>query len=199
MRVFVISFFLALAWSINISAQTNSKAIFHLPTSNYKLITWENIYSHGGTSIERDFDKDGIKEKILVKRDTPNGYKILGIQGQYGYHLSPAYVEELDMLQDQFGDLNENSYIQISYYDLDSDNKDELIVTVGDMLVTSVTAIYKVRKSSSSPFVCLGQIEGQGELYLNGKTIIVPVGSQGLYRAFKVQGGKMTEVSSSFY
>lgn len=103
------------------------------------------------------------------------------------------------MLEDQFGDLNEGCYIQISYYDLDNDNKEELIVTIGDMLISSVSAIYKVRRSSSSPFVYLGQFDGQGDLYLDGKTIIVPIGSQGLYLAYKVLGGKLTEVTSSFY
>lgn len=199
MRVFIFSVFFALMGAINISAQTNSKTIFHLPTSNYKLIPWEKIYSPDRNYIERDFDKDGIKERILVGRNTPNGYRILGFQGQHGYDLRPGYGGEREMLEDQFGDLNEGCYIQISYYDLDNDNKEELIVTIGDMLISSVSAIYKVRRSSSSPFVYLGQFDGQGDLYLDGKTIIVPIGSQGLYLAYKVLDGKLTEVTSYFY
>ena len=173
---------------IGIPAQAMiSKAIFCLPTKNYQLLSYKKIYSKD-TIIKRDFDKDGIVEKVIIGRLYPNGFRIEGIQNQNGYELA---IELSDCI-DEFGDLLECFYVQISYVDLDNDGKEELIVSVGDMLVVSQTAIYKIRKSDTLPFIKVGQIEGQGHIYLTSENeIIAPIGSLGLYKGYTMQDGRL--------
>lgn len=193
MRMPILLLLIVLSGTIySLAAPRHRNTMFELPKSNYKLLTQQTIYSKK-TVINRDFDQDGIEEQIIIERDHPNGFRILGIQNHRGYRIEPDLLYEQNIPYiNEFGDLLDDFFVQISYIDLDNDNKEELIVTIGDMLITSVTAIYKIRRSDTLPFVRVCQIEGQGKLYLTeDKEIIVPLGSQGLYEGYKMQNGKI--------
>lgn len=192
MRTFTL--LLCFIFSISsISAQSkNLKAILlNLPKSNYKLISQKEVYAKD-TIITRDFDNDSVEEQIFIGKNHPNGFRILGIQNHYGYDLCPTLYNTYTNPIDEFGELSEDFYIQISWFDLDDDKKEELIVSVGDKVVTSFTVIYKIRKSNTLPFVKVAQIDGQGRLYLtNDKEIIAPYGSQYLCEVYKMENGRL--------
>lgn len=193
MRMLTLLFLIVLSGTIYSSANPRHRnTMFELPKSNYKLITQQTIYSKKNV-INRDFDQDGIEEQIIIERDHPNGFRILGIQNHRGYNLIPDLLYEQNIpYVDEFEDLLDDFFVQISYIDLDNDNKEELILTIGDMLTTSITVIYKIRRSDTLPFVRVCQIEGQDKLYLTeDKEIIVPIGSQGLYEGYKMQDGRI--------
>lgn len=196
MRDIAVSILLFLSGIIYASAQPGlPDAIFDLPKTNYKLIAQQTIYAKD-TIIKRDFDNDGVEESIIVGRNHPNGFMIVGIQNHYGYNLCPV-LSDIDMPPcDEFGDLSAGFYVQISWIDLDNDNKEELIVSVGDMSITSFTSIYRIRESNTLPFIKVCQINGQGHLYLtDNKDIIVPIGFQGLANVYRMQDGRIKVIN----
>lgn len=191
MRNLLLLILICLIGTIGVSAQSKySKVIFNLPKKNYKLISQKNVYSKN-TTINRDFDNDGVKERITVGKGQCS-FRILGYHNNYGYQIGPELPSHVRYV-DELGDLREDFYVQISYIDLDNDNKEELIVSIGDMVCTSQTVIYKVRRSDTLPFVKICQIEGYVyPLYLNeNNEIIVPIGVRGLYEGYKMQEGRM--------
>ena len=195
MKKLVLLIVIFLIGIIDLSAQSKkTKAIFDLPKKNYKLISQKTVYTKK-TTISRDFDNDGIKESITVGLGQIN-FNIIGYQNNRGYLLGPELPSNpTDPCRcvDEDGDLLKDFYIQISSIDLDNDNKEELIISVGNMAFTSQTVIYKVRRSDTLPFIKVCQIEGHVyPLYLNeNNEIIVPIGVRGLYEGYKMQDGRM--------
>lgn len=177
------------------TTSSSIQKIFHVNKTNYKLYSKEQIYKKGH-SFDYDFDKDGIVETIYLDKDQI-GFKIIGIQGDYGYDLH-SNIYDIDWeYWDEDEDLYDNVYIQISHYDLDSDGKEELIISIADMSDCH-SLIYKVRRCNNQPFIHLGTIEGQtwnGMHITDDNHIICPIGSQGIFSEYYIYKDRLVELN----
>lgn len=70
-------------------------------------------------------DNDGIEEVLSIGLNHPNGFRILGIKNGCGIHLLAKGCENA---YDEFQDLNEGYYVQVSHVDLDNDGIHEVLV-----------------------------------------------------------------------
>lgn len=90
---------------------------------------------------------------------------------------------------DEYGELNEEYYIQASCIDFNGDGKSELIISIGDKLLTLQSFIFKVRDAKEHSFKYIGKIDGQTYMYLDENNhIIAPFGSQGLFDEYICNG-----------
>lgn len=67
--------------------------------------------------LEPDLDGDSLKEFFRVSRDQPNGVKVLASYEQRGQNLAGLFT--IQDAFDQVGDLREDWYLQLSFWDLD--------------------------------------------------------------------------------
>ena len=177
------------------TTSSSIQKIFHVNKTNYKLYSKEQIYKKGH-SFDYDFDKDGIIETIYLDKSRI-GFQIVGIQGDSGNYLHhDIYNLDWEYWNDEW-DLYDNVYIQISHYDLDSDGKEELIISIADMSDCH-SLIYKVRRSNNQPFFHLGTISGQtwhGMHITDDKHIICPIGSQGIFSEYYIYKDRLVELN----
>ena len=153
--------------------------LFDIGNDNFIMCSSSNIAE--GKSIEADLDNDGVNENLIIGLNHPNGFRVLGFKGEYGVHLLPNGCEGA---YDEFGELNEGYFVQVSYVDLNNDGTQEVLVSLGNKLTEMVTAIYRIRDAEEDSYKLVGTIEGQDKMYLDGTHIIVPIGSQGLYNEY---------------
>ena len=150
--------------------------LFDIGNDNFIICSTSDIAE--GKSISIDLDNDGIEEVLSIGLNHPNGFRILGIKNGCGIHLLAKGCENA---YDEFQDLNEGYYVQVSHVDLDNDGIHEVLVSLGDKLTEMVTAIYKICDTEDDPFKLIGTLDGQSKMYLKDNHIIIPIGSQGLY------------------
>ena len=166
-----------------------NKGIFVLGNNHFILSSWKDIYEE--KTLYADFDKDGEKETIIVGADHPNGTRVVGMKGKYGVDLLQFNTEDFF---DAEGNINKNCFIQASYFDLDNDGKDEVLISLSDKTMGVMkTAIYRVRNAEEASFKLVGVIDGQYKMYLEDNHIIVPYGSQGLFGEYMYDKGILFE------
>lgn len=140
-----------------------------------------------------DTNGDGEEETFLIQRDSPNGLKVMGVLGEYGQNF--VYDTEIYDAFDDYGEISEDYYVQITCYDLDGDGLKEVIVSIGDKFMEMETLIYSpISNDIQTPFQLIGQFYGQEMMYIYDDIIIVPYGSQGLFRAYEYMYGELYEV-----
>lgn len=160
---------------------------------NWKIISPKQLVTYKAHEFKHDFNKDGVKETIVVCLDTPQPFlDIHGIHNDKVYRLA-IYANDIENLVDEFGGINEGIYVQITSIDLDNDNRDELIITIGDMLVDTYSFIYKVRTSDTLPFVRLAALgcTGSPMIITRNKEIWCRIGFQGLGNWYKMHNGRI--------
>ncbi|MCL1610910.1 hypothetical protein [Marseilla massiliensis] len=166
-----------------------NKGIFVLGNNHFILSSWKDIYEE--KTLYADFDKDGEKETIIVGADHPNGTRVVGMKGKYGVDLLQFNTEDFF---DAEGNINKNCFIQTSYFDLDNDGKDEVLISLSDKTMGVMkTAIYRVRNAEEASFKLVGVIDEQYKMYLEDNHIIVPYGSQGLFGEYMYDKGILFE------
>ena len=170
--------------------------IFHVSKKHYKLYSKEKIYKKC-QYFYHDFDKDGKDETINLDKDQI-GFQVIGIHGDYAYnlHYNIYDIEDGDYWNED-EDLFDNTYFQITHYDLDSDGKDELIISISNGFDFH-SVIYRVGKSNTLAFIYIGTIWGQemhGMYIDDDNHIYCPFGSQGLSYEYIYQNGRLKEIS----
>lgn len=159
---------------------------------NWKIISFKQLVTYKVHEFKHDFNKDGVKETIVVHLGTPQPFlEIHGIHNDKGYPLA-IDANDIENLVDEFG-INEGVHVQITSIDLDNDNRDELIITIGNKLIDTYSIIYKVRHSDSLPFVRIAVLYCPREqmLITNNKEIYCPIGFQGLGNRYKMHNGRI--------
>lgn len=160
---------------------------------NWKIISPKQLVTYKAHEFKHDFNKDGVKETIVVCLDTPVPFlEIYGIHNDKVYRLAIS-ANDIENLVDEFGGINEGVHVQITSIDLDNDNRDELIITIGNKLIDTYSIIYKVRHSDSLPFVRIAVLYCPREqmLITNNKEIYCPIGFQGLGNWHKMHNGRI--------
>jgi hypothetical protein len=139
-------------------------------------------------NLKVDINNDKDDESFTITRDTPNGIKILGFKGKYGCGLDDfKSVSAFD----EYGELLNGYSIQLTCSDLDKDNIDEILVSVGDSLIDMETLVYRLSNEKETPFILAGSILGQDKIYFDAEeySIYSPYGSQGLADIYKFESG----------
>lgn len=172
--------------TIGLSAQNRLNNLFDV--RNNKFIISSSSQLSQDKSMNVDLDSDGKKEKIIIGRSHPIGTKICVFKEQYRKQLLDG-IECDESFFDEYGELNEEYYIQASCIDFNGDGKSELIISIGDKLLTLQSFIFKVRDAKEHSFKYIGKIDGQTYMYLDENNhIIAPFGSQGLFDEYICNG-----------
>lgn len=199
----IITLMLCLCLTILIGMNTvfaSNKKSVNLIKSDMKISTiiWQQKFDpKNEKTLMFDLNKDKKNDIIKISMDHPNGTLVRVIIKNFGVNLlddSTLYNNE--MIFDEFGDLNENFYLQIGLFDFDKDNKQEIIVAAGDGSIVLGASIFKYTGKKEHPYKEIGYIEGQEFINITKeKTIEVPFGSQGLYSEYKIIKGTFKEVN----
>lgn len=166
--------------------------------------TYVPSYSNENTidrEIKMDLDNDNKEDQIT--------FGDLG-DGIYFYYYNPA-KDIIQSLLDNEGTKNpetanyyfENGWIrkdvnyQITVLDLDNDGIKEIIFSAYDTVDFGLALHSYIWKGDNEQYKYVGEIEGQVYMYFDERTqsIIVPIGSQGLFSEYKVENGKIVEIS----
>ncbi|WP_027399296.1 hypothetical protein [Anaerovorax odorimutans] len=167
--------------------------LFQGECSAYTILDSTSIIEGKEASIICDIDNDGEDETFIIGRNHPNGISVSGMKGNYGINF--AYDFEIDEAFDQYGlgEVKEGYYIQITCCDLDGDEVDEVIVSLGDLCINLETLVYRVSLEEETPFILVGRINGQQNIKFDKQehSINVPYGSQGLFTEYKLIDKKL--------
>lgn len=127
---------------------------------------------------------------LVVGRDHPNGTKILALFPGYGVHLPLKFADDFGGF-DEFGEINKGYYVQVAEHDFDNDGTPEIVVAVGDGLIDLTVNIVKYHAPLSPEdagrdenWELAGSFTGQEKALIDGATISLPYGSQGLYTEY---------------
>lgn len=168
--------------------------------------TYAYVASNSGENvIEReikvDLDNDGKKEEIYFGDDG---------DGIYFNYYNPT-KDKIQFLLDNRGIENpetanyyfDNGWIrievsyQVTVLDLDNDGIKEIILSAYDPTDFGLALHSFIWKEINENYQYIGNIEGQTYMYFDKDTqsIIVPIGSQGLYQEYMIENSYIVELS----
>ena len=151
--------------------------------------------------IEVDLDNNGKKEKISFG---DNG------DGIYFDYYNPTkdklqFLLSNDLSQNpkeanyyfDNGWIRKDVSYQITVLDLDNDGIKEIIFSAYDPIDSGVASHSFIWKVINEEYRYIGNIPGQTYMYfdIDRQSIIVPIGTQGLYKEYKLENQKIKEVS----
>lgn len=168
--------------------------------------TYAYVASNSGENvIEReikvDLDNDGKKEEIYFGDDG---------DGIYFNYYNPT-KDKIQFLLDNRGTENpetanyyfDNGWIrievsyQVTVLDLDNDGIKEIIFSAYDPTDFGLALHSFIWKEINGEYKYIGEIPGQFFMYFDKDTqsIIVPIGSQGLYLEYRIENNNIVELS----
>lgn len=140
--------------------------------------------------IEKDVDNDDKKEMIKLCFDQ------VGFAVTLSKKIGETWYGMEDILFDVENDDNYDEYfMQVSYVDLDADNVQEIIVTIGNC-PDIYAFIYKVRNADEDSFKKIGEFSSQQTIILDDKHFICPYGGQGLYVEYIYDRGRIIKIGN---
>ena len=167
--------------------------------------TYAYVASNSGENvIEReikvDLDNDGQKEEIVFG-DSEDGLYFNyynPTKDKFQFLLSndlSQNPEEVNYYFDNGETRKEVSY-QITILDLDNDGIKEIILSAYDTTDLGIVPSF-IWKKINENYQYIGNIEGQTYMYFDKDTqsIIVPIGSQGLYEEYIIENSYIVELS----
>ncbi len=104
------------------------------------IMSGKQLLVGGSQEIELDIDGDGVKEYFRMGLDKPNGTRVTASYGGRGQNLASSLT--LTSAFDEIGDILENYYLQLSFFDLDADGRLDVMLSVGDLTSVSETAVF---------------------------------------------------------
>lgn len=139
-------------------------------------------------SKSMDVNIYGREYSFCVGDDHPNGTKVNVVVERYGINLLNSIPDNdfvsLDCFDD-FGFLKEDAKIQLTIMDFNDDDECELLLTLC-YEIECKTYIFRLLPNPYKFTIVnyLGVADGQLKMYVEGKNIIAPYGSQGLYEEY---------------
>lgn len=151
-----------------------------------KVVTW----GFGGkkpVTMRLHFKTIVKPKELMIRMASQAGmdYLVLfdGVRVRLPHELTSKYTGGIN----DFGDLEEGFLVQAAEHDFDEDGIPEIIIVVGDGLSELVTNVFKYhppqqQKDAGRPqnWELVGQFEGQGKIIIDGPSLTIPYGGQGL-------------------
>lgn len=128
-------------------------------------------------TMEIDMNADGTKETFLIERGNPNGTKLLGIIGNRGQHFEQDFLEygpgKYNAF-DEYGELRNGYYVQITCHDLDGDGVKEILASVGDKNIHMETLVYRLASGrAGETFELVGSVYSGKYVYIDDENALV--------------------------
>lgn len=169
--------------------------------------TYAYVASNSGEKVTEgeikvDLDNDGQKEEIVFG-DSEDGLYFNyynPTKDKFQFLLSndlSQNPEEVNYYFDNGETRKEVSY-QITPLDLDNDGIKEIILSAYDTTDLGIVHSF-IWKKINENYQYIGNIEGQTYMYFDkdAQSIIVPIGSQGLYQEYRIENNKIVEFSEN--
>jgi len=174
-----------------------NEMLFRGVSDEYIFLYGKDIAGGVERTIEVDMTPDGHKARLAIRRETPNGTRIMAIANNIGQNFVLDIVGESEQHAfDEWWEMREGYYAQITAVDLDGNGIKEIVVSVGNASYDMITYIYKFTNSFDEPFVLVGSIYGQQYMELKHGSIFVPIGSQGYFDSYKYDKGILYKYDS---
>lgn len=168
---------------------------------NYAYVTSNSNENVIEREIKVDLDDDGQKEEISFGDGGDGVYLNCynPTKDKFQFLLSNIPSENPEEVNYFFEDgwiKGEVSY-QITVLDLDNDGIKEIIFSAYDSIDSGVALHSFIWKEINGEYKYIGNISGQTYMYFDSdrQSIIIPVGTQGLYKEYKLENQKIKEVS----
>ena len=156
-----------------------------LSFENNKPLKNTKSFKNGEEDKELPIKLQDGKATIYIGQDHPNGMKIRLVKGDIGI---PIYLEQVnDEILDEFGEFvdYEGFSLTVGTYDFNNDKNEEIIITIGDNLVTGQVWVYSYHEvddiSKINPFYMEMTASYQSKIWIEKNKILIPYGSQGLF------------------
>ncbi len=144
-------------------------------------------------SIKLHFDTKVRPLRLSVKAAAQSGMRYL-IEFKENPKQNEPYAvtlpvnfkcdEDLNFILDEYEDIAEGYYVQIGEYDFNNDGRPEVIVGGGDGVSYMCVNIFRYHppeeKMRNEDWELVGKFSGQVEAIIEGQSIRLPYGSQGL-------------------
>lgn len=158
-----------------------------------------NRWSPPDADLNLSLVLDGESIDLLVGMDSPNGVKALAISDslQQGWQLPFNASQSTSSPFDDFGDLREGFSFYVKEHDFDNDSVPEVVIVASDGLFETYVWVYSYNytfsEQDTSPLEPVWYGEGQSDVVLEGNTITLPYGSQGLFDEYVFSNGTFIE------
>lgn len=171
-----------------------------LGEGSYISVTSNSAENMIAREIKIDLDGDGQKEEVVFG-DSEDGLYFNyynPTKDKFQFLLSndlSQNPEEVNYYFDNGETRKEVSY-QITILDLDNDGIKEIILSAYDTTDLGIVPSF-IWKKINENYQYIGNIEGQTYMYFDKDTqsIIVPIGSQGLYEEYMIENSYIVELS----
>lgn len=171
-----------------------------LGEGSYTSVTSNSAENMIAREIKIDLDGDGQKEEVVFG-DSEDGLYFNyynPTKDKFQFLLSndlSQNPEEVNYYFDNGETRKEVSY-QITILDLDNDGIKEIILSAYDTTDLGIVHSF-IWKKINENYQYIGNIEGQTYMYFDKDTqsIIVPIGSQGLYEEYIIENSYIVELS----
>ena len=181
----------------------NQKLFRTILDDNYAYVVSNSNENVIEREIKVDLDNDGQKEKISFGDDGDGIYFSYynSTKDKFQFLLSNVSSENPEEANYYFDDgwiRKEVSY-QITVLDLDNDDIKEIIFSAYDPKDFGVALHSFVWKEINGEYKYIGNIEGQTYMYFDAdrQSVVVPIGSQGLYSEYRIENNKIVEFSEN--
>lgn len=177
----------------NIEAESTTEVIAPKQQNNYEEVTLLNLDNSAISNVTKFTYKDTNKEltvdvpdgdaQIVIGKENPNGIKLELVRGND--IKSIELPEARDILFDAYGDLldTETYSIQVGSNDFNKDGVEEIIIAIGDNLIEGQFWIFSYQSVDDFRYYNPLKLELTGyyqeKIYIDGKKVIIPIGSQG--------------------
>ncbi len=146
--------------------------------------------SFDDVTLELNYKSTVRPTTLIVGRDHPNGTRILAIFPGYGVPLPLRFADDFRAFN-EYGEINKGFYVQVAEHDFDNDGLPEIVVAVGDGLIDLTVNIVRYHApwlaedaGRVENWELVGSFTGQEKALIDGDTISLPYGSQGLYTEY---------------
>jgi hypothetical protein len=171
-----------------------------LGEGSYTSVTSNSAENMIAREIKIDLDGDGQKEEVVFG-DSEDGLYFNyynPTKDKFQFLLSndlSQNPEEVNYYFDNGETRKEVSY-QITILDLDNDGIKEIILSAYDTTDLGIVHSF-IWKKINENYQYIGNIEGQTYMYFDkdAQSIIVPIGSQGLYEEYIIENSYIVELS----
>jgi len=172
-------------WLANYSIdnQKRSESIIHTPNGHsFEFSVWG--LDGWGHQIREDFDGDKLKENLIIwNSDMTLDVDIRKNGKTYDLFSIPNFVSTYDV----------NTFIQFSFYDIDTDGEEELFIASRKENINE-SAIYAYKMRDTTPIAyeqIIDRLSGYGEYIIEENRIYIPHSSQTIKDMYVFSNGKL--------